>query len=313
MSNNTNIGIMAGAYFVSRSDLLAWLNTTLEINYQKVEQVSNGAAFCQILDSIFYSPSAKSTAKIPLGKVKFNARTHDEIMTNYKILQSSFTRLGIKKVVDIERLRQGRFQDNLEFLQWLKRYYDIKASHDTAYPARERRRATGCAEPTFQNGGLPGGSVGGAGGHVRRGSVPSSGRSSMMPSPTESMNPSMASTPLPMQVEEEEEEDDEMMGIEEGGVRGTAGEMMMGTTRRDDGFYGVNESGGMDARMMHAETVHMTEVVSSLENEKDYYYNRLFEIEMLCREVNEDAVHHKGYNAKTLAEAIKVILYKDNN
>ena len=312
MSNNTNIGIMAGAYFVSRSDLLAWLNTTLEINYQKVEQVSNGAAFCQILDSIFYSPSAKGTAKIPLGKVKFNARTHDEIMTNYKILQSSFTRLGIKKVVDIERLRQGRFQDNLEFLQWLKRYYDIKASHDAVYPARERRRATGCAEPTLQNGGLPGG---GAGGHARRGSVPSSGRSSIMPSPTESMNPSVASTPLPMQVEVEGEDD--MMTVEEEGVEGVAGtgagDMMMATMGRDDGYYGGSEGGSMDARMMYAETAHMTEVVNSLENEKDYYYNRLFEIEMLCRDVNEDTVSHQGYNAKTLAEAIKVILYKDNN
>ena len=301
-SNNTNIGIMAGAYFVSRSDLLSWLNSTLEINYQKVEQVSNGAAFCQILDAVFYTPTTKGSSSVPLGKVKFNARTHDEIMTNYKILQSSFTKLGIKKVVDIERLRQGRFQDNLEFLQWLKRYYDIKAPKDAAYPARERRRATGCAEPSLQHGGLP---LAGSGGHARRALPPSSGRSSMMPSPTESMNPSTASTPLPMQVEDDGEEE----GYAEEGD--AAAMMMMMTTGggREDGYYGM----GVDAREMCAEASNMTAIVSSLESEKEYYYDRLVEIEMLCREVNEDTVSHKGFDAKSLAEAIKVILYKDNN
>lgn len=294
MSNNGNIGIMTGAYFVSRSDLLAWLNNTLEINYQKVEQVSNGAAFCQILDAIFYTPP-KGTAKIALGKVKYNARTHDEIMTNYKILQSSFTRLGVKKAVDINRLGKGRFQDNLEFLQWLKCYYDNNAPKDTIYPARERRRATGCAEPTIQNGGIPGGySSSNGGGHSKRGSVPSSGRPSMMPSPTESMNPSVAGTPVPMQVEGDEEMEDAM---------------------EEEGYYEVGEEfgDGGDIREMYAEATRMAEIVGSLDIEKDFYYDRLFEIEVLCREVNEDTVSHKGYDAKTLAEAIKVILYKDMN
>lgn len=300
MSNNTNIGIMAGAYFVSRSDLLSWLNTTLEINYQKVEQVSNGAAFCQILDAIFYTPhpagSKGAATNIPLGKVKYNARTHDEIMTNYKILQSSFTRLGIKKVVDIQRLRQGRFQDNLEFLQWLKRYYDIKAPKDSAYSARERRRATGCAEPTFQNGGFPGAATTG---HSKRGST----RSSVMPSPAESMNPSVASTPLPMQVEGDEMYEDEVMGDE----------MMMTTTTGANEGYAEGGADEMSIREMYVEAANLGEIVSTFESEKDFYYDRLFEIEMLCREVSEDPVNHKGYDTKTLAEAIKEILYKGNN
>lgn len=299
MSNDTSIGIMGSAYFVSRGDLLAWLNGTLEINYQKVEQVSNGAAFCQILDAVFYG---SSTAKVALGKVKFNARTYDEIMNNYKILQSSFTRLGVKKVVDIERLRQGRFQDNLEFLQWLKRYYDIKAPKDVVYPARERRRATGCAEPTVQNGGLPsGGGGGGSSGHAKRRGLPSSGRSSIMPSPTESTTVSVASTPLPtpMDVEEVEEE-------------GRGEEREADVVDDERGYHGGDANEGMTAREMYAEATHMTDIVNSLESEKDFYYDRLLEIELLCREVNEDAAH-KGYDAKSLAEAIKVILYKDNN
>jgi len=34
-----NIGIMDGAYFVSRSDIISWINSTLQLNIAKVEEV----------------------------------------------------------------------------------------------------------------------------------------------------------------------------------------------------------------------------------------------------------------------------------
>lgn len=37
----------------SRSDLLAWLNELLNINYTKIEQCGTGGAYCQILDSVY--------------------------------------------------------------------------------------------------------------------------------------------------------------------------------------------------------------------------------------------------------------------
>jgi hypothetical protein len=37
----------------SRSDLLLWLNELLQINYTKIEQCGTGAAYCQILDSVY--------------------------------------------------------------------------------------------------------------------------------------------------------------------------------------------------------------------------------------------------------------------
>ena len=37
----------------SRTDLLAWLNELLQINYTKIEQCGSGGAYCQILDSIY--------------------------------------------------------------------------------------------------------------------------------------------------------------------------------------------------------------------------------------------------------------------
>lgn len=37
----------------SRSELLAWLNELLQVNYTRIEQCGTGAVYCQILDSIY--------------------------------------------------------------------------------------------------------------------------------------------------------------------------------------------------------------------------------------------------------------------
>lgn len=37
----------------SRTELIAWLNDLLQINYTKVEQCGTGGAYCQVMDSVF--------------------------------------------------------------------------------------------------------------------------------------------------------------------------------------------------------------------------------------------------------------------
>ena len=37
----------------SRTELIAWLNELLQLNYTKVEQCGTGAAYCQIMDSVY--------------------------------------------------------------------------------------------------------------------------------------------------------------------------------------------------------------------------------------------------------------------
>lgn len=43
-------------------------------------------------------------------------------MNNLKIFQQSLERLGISKKIDVNKLSKARSQDNLEMIQWLKRY-----------------------------------------------------------------------------------------------------------------------------------------------------------------------------------------------
>ncbi len=47
-----------------------------------------------------------------------NAKFDYEFIKNLKVLQETFLKLGIDKVVDINRLSKAKYQDNLEFTQW---------------------------------------------------------------------------------------------------------------------------------------------------------------------------------------------------
>ena len=51
----------------SRTELIAWLNELLQINYTKVEQCGTGAAYCQVIDSIY----GQSSLRVVLGLARW--------------------------------------------------------------------------------------------------------------------------------------------------------------------------------------------------------------------------------------------------
>jgi len=59
-----------------------------------------------------------------LKSVKWDAKFDYQYIDNFKVLQNAFKNNNIKKVIEVEKLTKARYQDNLEFCQWIKRYYD---------------------------------------------------------------------------------------------------------------------------------------------------------------------------------------------
>ena len=129
---------MEGAYFVGRKEVLAWINTTCQLNIAKVEDTASGAVACLLLDMLY-------PGQVPLGRVNWSANKSFEYVSNYKILQNAFTKLKIDRHIDVDRLISGRAMDNLEFMQWFKRYFELEiGSRPPGYdPTASRLRGKG--------------------------------------------------------------------------------------------------------------------------------------------------------------------------
>merc|ERR1712037_1083180 len=78
---------------------------------------------------------------IRLKMVKYNAKHEHEFVNNFKSLQNAFKKMGVDKVISVERLVKGRFQDNFEFVQWFKKFFDANYQGEPYDPVSARANA----------------------------------------------------------------------------------------------------------------------------------------------------------------------------
>ncbi|KAJ1659862.1 microtubule integrity protein mal3 [Dispira simplex] len=241
----------------SRQDLLNWVNQMLQLNYTKIEQLGTGAAYCQIMDTVY--------GNLPLGKVKFNAKQEYEYIQNYKVLQSCFNAHKLDKTIPVERLMKMRFQDNFEFLQWLKKFWESYCPGGQ-YDAVGRRR---------------GQTVDVGGGMARPGSA---ARSTV----------SAARRPVGDRPSSRT-------------VRNGPGSRAGSVTGSMVGARGLGAD-PKTASMVQDLTKQVTELkvnIDAVEKERDFYFNKLRQIEILIQQVEPELTEQE----LPLARDIQAILY----
>ncbi|EDW86441.1 uncharacterized protein Dwil_GK18120 [Drosophila willistoni] len=111
-----NVYCTNGSDNLSRHEMLSWLNGCMQSQFNKIEELCTGAAYCQFMDMMF--PNS-----VPLKRIKYRTNLEHEYIQNFKLLQAAFKKMNVDKVIPIDRLVKGRFQDNFEFLQWFRKFF----------------------------------------------------------------------------------------------------------------------------------------------------------------------------------------------
>lgn len=76
-----------------------------------------------------------------MKKVDFNVRNDWEYVNNYKELQQAFNRVKVDKVFNVNQLSKGKRQDSIEFMQWFKGYWDsVMGGEEVEYDGVGRRQ-----------------------------------------------------------------------------------------------------------------------------------------------------------------------------
>ncbi|XP_053615006.1 microtubule-associated protein RP/EB family member 1 isoform X1 [Plodia interpunctella] len=223
---------------LSRHDMLAWVNDCLQSNFAKIEELCTGAAYCQFMDMLF-------PGSVPMKRIKFKTNLEHEYIQNFKILQAGFKKMNVDKIVPIDRLVKGRFQDNFEFLQWFKKFFDANYG-GTEYDAMAQRE------------GLPMGHGGS--------SAPRSATGAAAAKKPTAPVAKVAARPQTI-----------------GKANSTVRSPPVNLSR-------LNQSGKGDSKLLDDLNHQVNELkatVDGLEKERDFYFGKLRDIEVICQEMEE--------------------------
>lgn len=248
-----SIGINHAAFSVSKKALLDWVNAFFELDYQKVEECATGAIHCQIADAIF-------PGKVKMSTVNWEAKTEYDFEKNFKILDSVFLNQGVQKPVPIRKLIRAKYQDNLEWLQWMKHFFQCKYTGQPYNPVQRRMLST-----------KPG----------KKGTIKSKPKTSSSATSAAKKTTTKTTTKT--------------------GTTSKTGTKMGGTK--------TGASSGASSAQMKALNEKVSELkmtVEGLERERDFYFGKLREVEVLCQQKTET----EGEDATIACSEILGILYK---
>ncbi|OWF39122.1 microtubule-associated protein RP/EB family member 3-like isoform X1 [Mizuhopecten yessoensis] len=225
---------------MSRHDMLNWVNDNLQTNYSKIEELCSGGVYCQFMDMLF-------PGNLPVKKVKFVTKLEHEYIANFKLLQNCFKKLGVDKVIPVERLVKGRFQDNFEFLQWFKKFFDANYGGEE-YDALGSRQNQAMGAP---------------------------------PKQTTTRSPAAKTSAKPAR------------SVPSSQTRSPSGYGTKQTAVSRANNHAAGDKGSEKVSELNQKVQDLQLTVEGLEKERDFYFGKLRDIEVLCQD-HEDNQHIKG-------------------
>lgn len=102
----------------------------------QVEECCTGAIHCQIFDVLY-------PGKMNMTKVNFEAKHEYEFVKNFKLLQDMFDKVDIQHHVPVEKIIKGKYQDNLELLQWVYEVFNRTYNGGDYDPIKRRSKSKG--------------------------------------------------------------------------------------------------------------------------------------------------------------------------
>ncbi|ESO10301.1 hypothetical protein HELRODRAFT_183766 [Helobdella robusta] len=234
---------------LSRHEILAWVNDSLQANYSKIEELCSGAAYCQFMDLLF-------PGSVVLKKIKMNSSLEHESINNFKALQGAFKKTGVDKIIPVEKLVKGRFQDNFEFVQWFKKFFDAN------YAGQEY-------DPVAARGGETLGPLGGGG--ARKTTHAAGGLSKGYNKPQSSASSKTA-----------------LVSKGPGTPPGSKVKLSSSATNAQQHHRGQGDSVKVEELVQQvAELTANNEIISK---ERDFYFSKLRDIEIVCQEHENDDI-----------------------
>lgn len=195
---------------------------------------------------------------ILLKKVKFRTQLEHEYIQNFKLVQGAYKKVGCDKEIPINRLVKARFQDNFEFLQWFKKFFDSNYDGHT-YNALEAR------------GNIPMGSgTASPGSHLSSSSQSFGNPARAAAKPMARAPPMVRATP-------------KAAGGSPNNVAGATGGIARATGATRNGT-----TNGTKLQELETKLSQMTVSAESLERERDFYYNKLRDIEIICQSCEDE-------------------------
>jgi len=217
---------------------------------------------CQFMEMLFPgSIGARSK------RVKWNTKLEHECINNFKLLQEYFKALHVEKIVPVEKLVKGKFQDNFEFVQWFKKFFDANYTDAQDYDPVAARDGQPLGSTTAK----PGGATSG----IR---APPAAR----PAPTRTTAPPATKPPITKPVQHQQQQP-------------PPPPKAFPTTQRAPAPVhhntAVSDHHSIENVRLQQEIYNLQDTIqqhlsqiAGLEKERDFYYQKLRDVEMICQE-----------------------------